>query len=53
MTKPVITVLPENRLKDAAKKMREFDISSLIVVRKGRPEGIVTKLDFRKRCGNR
>lgn len=46
MTKPVITVLPETKLKDAAKKMHKFDISSLMVVRKGRPLGIVTKRDF-------
>jgi CBS domain-containing protein len=46
MTKPVITVLPNNKLKDCIKKMRESDISSLVVVRKKRPIGIVTKLDF-------
>jgi CBS domain-containing protein len=46
MTKPVITVLPNNKLKDCIKKMRESDISSLVVVRKKRPLGIVTKLDF-------
>jgi len=46
MAKPVITVLTENKLKDAAKKMHEFDISSLVVVRKRRPVGIVTKRDF-------
>jgi CBS domain-containing protein len=46
MTKPVITVLPNNKLKDCIKKMRESDISSVVVVRKKRPIGIVTKLDF-------
>jgi CBS domain-containing protein len=46
MTRRVITVLPETRLKDAAKKMHKFAISSLVVVRKGRPVGIVTKRDF-------
>lgn len=46
MAKPVITVLPENRLEDAVKKMHKFDISSLAVVRKRRPVGIVTKRDF-------
>ena len=46
MTKPVITVLPETTLKDAAKKMQEFNISSLVIVRKGRPVGILTKRDF-------
>ena len=46
MTKPVITVLPETTLKDAAKKMQKFNISSLVVVRKGRPAGILTKRDL-------
>jgi predicted transcriptional regulator/ribosome-associated translation inhibitor RaiA len=46
MTKPVITVLPETRLKDAVNKMREFDITSVIVVSKGRPTGILTKRDL-------
>ena len=46
MTKPVITVLPETLLKDAVEKMQEFDISSLVVVRKERPVGILTKRDL-------
>jgi len=46
MTKPVITALPETKLRDAAEKMRKFDISSLVVVRKRRPVGVVTKRDF-------
>jgi len=46
MTKPVITVLPETLLKDAVEKMQEFNISSLVVVRKGRPAGILTKRDL-------
>ena len=46
MTRPVITVLPETRLKDAVEKMREFNITSLIVVSKGRPSGILTKRDI-------
>ncbi len=46
MTKPVITVLPETKLKDAVERMREFDITSLIVVSKGRPAGILTKRDI-------
>jgi len=45
MTKPVITVLPENTLKDAVKKMQEFDITSVVVITKGRPSGILTKRD--------
>jgi CBS domain-containing protein len=46
MSKPVITVLPKSNLKSAADKMHEFDISCLVVVNRGRPVGIVTKLDF-------
>jgi len=46
MTKPVITVLPENNLKDAVEKMQQFNISSLVVVSKGRPAGILTKRDL-------
>jgi CBS domain-containing protein/ribosome-associated translation inhibitor RaiA len=46
MTKTVITVLPETTLKDAAKKMQKFNISSLVVVSKGRPAGILTKRDL-------
>ena len=46
MTKPVITVLPENSLKDAVKKMQRFNISSVVVVSKGRPAGILTKRDL-------
>ncbi|TRO46205.1 CBS domain-containing protein, partial [Candidatus Bathyarchaeota archaeon] len=46
MVKPVITVLPETKLRDAAEQMHKFDISSLVIVSKGRPVGIVTKRDF-------
>jgi CBS domain-containing protein len=46
MSKPVITVLPKAKLRNAADKMHQFDISSLVVVRRRRPVGIVTKLDF-------
>lgn len=46
MARPVITVLSETKLKDAARKMHEFDISSLVVIRRGRPVGILTKRDF-------
>ena len=46
MTKPVITVLPENNLKDAVEKMQKFNISSLVVISKGRPAGILTKRDL-------
>ncbi|MCW4015890.1 MAG: CBS domain-containing protein [Candidatus Bathyarchaeota archaeon] len=46
MTKPVITVLPENTLKDAVEKMKKFRISSLVIISKGRPAGILTKRDI-------
>ena len=46
MTKPVITILPTSNLRYAAEKMHEFDVSSLVVARRRRPIGIVTKLDF-------
>jgi CBS domain-containing protein len=46
MTKPAITVLPGTTLKDAEKMMHRFEISSLVVVDKGRAVGILTKKDF-------
>ncbi len=46
MVKPVITVLPETKLRDAEEQMHKFNISSLIIVSKGRPVGIITKRDF-------
>jgi predicted transcriptional regulator len=46
MRKPVITVSPETSLKEAEKKMHEFDISCLVVTAKEKLVGIATKLDF-------
>jgi hypothetical protein len=46
MVKPVITVLPETKLRDAEEQMHKFNISSLVIVSKGRPAGIITKRDF-------
>jgi CBS domain-containing protein len=46
MTHPVITVQPEATLKEAEKRMHDFDVSCLPVVAKERLMGIVTKLDF-------
>jgi hypothetical protein len=46
MTTPVITILPETTLQDAEKQMHKSNISSLIVVKDGRPAGILTKRDF-------
>jgi len=46
MRKPVITVSAETSLKEAEKKMHDFDISCLVVTAKEKLVGIVTKLDF-------
>jgi predicted transcriptional regulator len=46
MVKPVVTVLPETKLRDAEEQMHKFNISSLVIVSKGRPVGIITKRDF-------
>jgi len=46
MVKPVITVLPETKLREAAEQMHKFNVSSLVIVSKGRPIGIITKRDF-------
>jgi CBS domain-containing protein len=46
MVKPVVTVLPETKLREAEEQMHKFVISSLVIVSKGRPVGIVTKRDF-------
>jgi CBS domain-containing protein len=43
MVKSVVTVLPETKLREAAEQMHKFDISSLVVVAKGKPMGIMTK----------
>jgi len=46
MATPVVTVLPETKLRDASEQMHKFDISSLVVASKGRPVGIMTKRDI-------
>jgi CBS domain-containing protein len=46
MTKPVTTVFPDTMLKGASAQMHKSNISSLVVVSKGRPIGILTKRDF-------
>ena len=46
MSKPVITVQPETKLKDAEQKMHDHDISCLVVTKEDKIVGIVTKLDF-------
>jgi CBS domain-containing protein len=46
MATPVITILPETTLQDAEKQMHKSNISSLVVIKDGRPAGILTKRDF-------
>ena len=46
MVAPVVTVLPGAKLRKASEQMHKFEISSLVVVSKGRPVGIMTKRDF-------
>jgi predicted transcriptional regulator len=46
MVEQVITVLPETKLREAEEQMHKFNISSLVIVSKGRPVGIMTKRDF-------
>jgi CBS domain-containing protein len=46
MTKPVITAKPETTLREAEKKMHDFDISCLAVTSKENLVGILTKRDF-------
>jgi predicted transcriptional regulator len=46
MVTPVVTVLPQTKLRDAAHQLHKFNISSLVIVDRGRPVGIMTKRDF-------
>lgn len=46
MARPVIAVEPQTSLREAEKKMHDYDISCLAVVSNERLVGIVTKLDF-------
>ena len=46
MTKDVITVKPETKLKEAEKMMHDHAVSCLPVLAKDKLAGIVTKLDF-------
>jgi CBS domain-containing protein len=51
MTKNVVTIASDKTALDAAKLMAEKGISSLIVIKNGNPEGIITERDFiRKIC---
>ena len=49
MSSPVITVDSENSVKDSATLMTRRGIGSLIIEKKGKPVGIVTKRDIIKR----
>ena len=49
MTKNVVTIAEDKTALDAAKLMAQKGISSLIVVKNGNPEGIITERDFIKK----
>ena len=46
MTKPVITISSEKSLREANSKMRDHNISSLVVTKNEKIVGIITKLDL-------
>ncbi|MBD3157562.1 MAG: CBS domain-containing protein [Candidatus Lokiarchaeota archaeon] len=46
MSAPVYAARPDETLQEAAQKMRDHDISSLVVIEDERVTGIVTKKDF-------
>ena len=50
MTAPVLTITSELSVSDAAKRMRANDVGSLVVVRKGVVEGIITSWDVAVGC---
>lgn len=50
MTSPVVTITSELSVADAARRMREHDVGSLVVVRKGLVEGIITSWDVAVGC---
>ena len=50
MTAPVLTITSELSVADAAKRMRTNDVGSLVVVRKGMVEGIITSWDVAVGC---
>jgi len=49
MTKKVVTCSPSTSIMDAAKKMKNKTISSVVVVDGKKPVGIVTERDFTKK----
>ncbi len=46
MSKRPVTLAPDASIHDAARSMRERDVGSLLVVRDGKPIGIVTEKDL-------
>ena len=50
MTSPVLTITAERSVADAARRMRTHDVGSLVVVRKGVVEGIITSWDVAVGC---
>ncbi|NOZ76120.1 MAG: CBS domain-containing protein [Euryarchaeota archaeon] len=46
MTREVVTVESGTSIRDAAREMESHDISSIVVVRDGKPTGIVTERDL-------
>lgn len=49
MTKKVVTCSPDTSIMEAAKKMKNKTISSVVVIEKKKPVGIVTERDFTKK----
>ena len=50
MTRPVHTITAELAVADAATRMRDLEVGSLVVVRKGAVEGIITSWDIAVGC---
>ncbi len=46
MTKKVVTCSPDTSIMEAARKMKNKTISSVVVIEKKKPVGIVTERDF-------
>jgi CBS domain-containing protein len=49
MTKNVVTCSPNTSIMEAAKKMRNKTISSVVIIEDKKPVGIVTERDFTKK----
>lgn len=50
MTSPVSCISPDASARDAAQRMRELDIGSIVVCQGDKPVGIVTDRDITVRC---